>query len=130
MDGESPPPLTTWNLCLSGQSWSAFSVASYLISDMGSLHSRFVAQARGECQYFSNDTITTAGEGCKSNALMRCCKDIGIASELWDPRFIRTFKKAHCAEVWVENVSTKKKRQIWMRKDNQTPSYPFQLAKN
>ncbi len=95
-----------------------------------SLSFRFVAQARGECQYFSNDTITTAGEGCKSNALMRCCKDIGIASELWDPRFIRTFKKAHCAEVWVENVSTKKKRQIWMRKDNQTPSYPFALAKN
>lgn len=26
-----------------------------------------------------------ACESAKSNALMRCCKDLGIASELWDP---------------------------------------------
>ncbi len=90
---------------------------------------RFVAQARGECQYFSDDTITTAGEGCKSNALMRCCKDIGIASELWDPRYIRNFKKTHCDEVWVEHVSTKKRRQIWLRKDSPAPAYPYQLVK-
>ena len=44
---------------------------------------RFVAQARGEMQYFSEESISTAAEGCKSNALMRCCKDLGIASELW-----------------------------------------------
>ncbi|KAM7215228.1 mitochondrial genome maintenance protein MGM101 [Rhypophila decipiens] len=90
------------------------------------VNGRFVAQARGECQYFSVDTIPTAGEGCKSNALMRCCKDLGIASELWDPRFLRTFKKACGHEVWVEHVVTKKRRQIWKRKDCD-PAYPFQL---
>ncbi|KAM7191252.1 mitochondrial genome maintenance protein MGM101 [Rhypophila sp. PSN 637] len=90
------------------------------------VNGRFVAQARGECQYFSVDTIPTAGEGCKSNALMRCCKDIGIASELWDPRFLRSFKKACGHEVWVEHVVTKKRRQIWKRKDCD-PAYPFQL---
>ncbi|KAK4186374.1 mitochondrial genome maintenance MGM101-domain-containing protein [Podospora australis] len=93
------------------------------------VHGRFVAQARGECQYFSEDTIPTAGEGCKSNALMRCCKDIGIASELWDPRFIREFKKKYCQEVWVEHVVTKKRRQTWIRKDGE-PAYPFVLAKS
>ncbi|KAK0615669.1 mitochondrial genome maintenance MGM101-domain-containing protein, partial [Bombardia bombarda] len=92
------------------------------------VHGRFIAQARGECQYFSEETIPTAGEGCKSNALLRCCKDLGIASELWDPRFIRSFKKAHCREVWVEHVVNKKKRQVWARKDTD-PSYPFQIAK-
>ncbi|KAK3292444.1 mitochondrial genome maintenance MGM101-domain-containing protein [Chaetomium fimeti] len=91
------------------------------------VHGRFIAQARGECQYFSEETIPTAGEGCKSNALLRCCKDLGIASELWDPRFIRDFKKAHCQELWVEHVVNKKRRQIWTRKDGE-PGYPYKPA--
>ena len=33
--------------------------------------------------YFDPGGIATATEGCKSNALMRCCKDLGVASELW-----------------------------------------------
>ncbi|CAG7848680.1 SubName: Full=Related to Gephyrin {ECO:0000313/EMBL:CCA73955.1} [Serendipita indica DSM 11827] len=41
---------------------------------------------------------------------MRCCKDLGIASELWDPRFIREFKAKYCVEVFVEHLTTKKKR--------------------
>ncbi|KAK4155592.1 mitochondrial genome maintenance MGM101-domain-containing protein [Chaetomidium leptoderma] len=92
------------------------------------VHGRFIAQARGECQYFSEETIPTAGEGCKSNALLRCCKDLGIASELWDPRFIREFKKAQCQELWVEHVVNKKRRQIWTRKDTE-PAYPYQPAR-
>ncbi|KAK8069800.1 hypothetical protein PG994_006416 [Apiospora phragmitis] len=88
------------------------------------VHGRFVGQARGEQQYFSEDGISTAAEGCKSNALMRTCKDLGIASELWDPRFIRKFMKAHAQQVWVEHVVTKKKKQIWLRKDDEV-RYPF-----
>ncbi|KAK6083940.1 hypothetical protein SCUP515_01636 [Seiridium cupressi] len=87
-------------------------------------HGRFVGQARGEMQYFNEDGISTAAEGCKSNALMRCCKDLGIASELWDPRFIRSFLKSHAQQVWVEHVATKKKKQIWLRKDDEV-RYPF-----
>ena len=30
-----------------------------------------------------------AMEAAKSNALVRCCKDLGIASELWDPKVYR-----------------------------------------
>ena len=44
---------------------------------------RLVAIARGEQEYFDPSGIPTATEGCKSNALMRCSKDLGIASELW-----------------------------------------------
>ena len=47
---------------------------------------RLVAIARGEQEYFDPSGIPTATEGCKSNALMRCCKDLGIASELWYAR--------------------------------------------
>ncbi len=45
--------------------------------------SRLVAIARGEQEYFDPSGVPTATEACKSNALMRCCKDLGIASELW-----------------------------------------------
>jgi hypothetical protein len=89
---------------------------------------RLVSIARGEQQYFDPDGIPTATEGCKSNALMRCCKDLGIASELWDPRFIRKFHTDFTKEVWVEHATTKKKRKMVLRKDDQV-KYPFKESK-
>ncbi|KAH9871609.1 hypothetical protein J1614_005864 [Plenodomus biglobosus] len=89
---------------------------------------RLVSIARGEQQYFDPDGIPTATEGCKSNALMRCCKDLGIASELWDPRFIRDFSAKMTREVWVEHASTKKKRKIVLRKDD-SAKYPYKEVK-
>lgn len=70
---------------------------------------RFVATARGEQEFFKPSGVPTASEGAKSNALMRCCKDLGIASELWDPSFIRAFKSKYCHEAFVEHATTKKK---------------------
>ena len=51
-------------------------------------HGRFVAQAMGEHTYYSRNSLQygKACEAAKSNALMRCCKDLGIASSLWDPQ--------------------------------------------
>ncbi|KAH6707743.1 mitochondrial genome maintenance protein MGM101, mitochondrial precursor [Leptodontidium sp. 2 PMI_412] len=91
-------------------------------------HGRLVSVARGEQDYFSPEGIPTATEGCKSNALMRCCKDLGVASELWDPRYNRKFMKDHAKQIWVEHVPTKKKKQIWLRKDDE-PRYPFKESK-
>ena len=56
--------------------------------------------------------------------MLRCCKDLGIASELWDPRYIREFRKKYCVEAWVEHVTTKKRRRHFMRKDD-VIRYPF-----
>ncbi|KAF3026536.1 hypothetical protein E8E14_013794 [Neopestalotiopsis sp. 37M] len=107
---------------------AAFGPGGWGLAPRGDLHVQdrlvFIGQARGEMQYFNEDGISTAAEGCKSNALMRCCKDLGIASELWDPRFIRKFMKSHAQQVWVEHVATKKKKQIWLRKDDEV-RYPF-----
>ena len=89
---------------------------------------RLVSIARGEQDYFSPEGIPTAAEGCKSNALMRCCKDLGVASELWDPRFVRKFKTEHTREVWVEHIVSKKKNRIWTRKGDEV-SYPFKESK-
>ncbi|KAJ2897575.1 hypothetical protein MKZ38_004560 [Zalerion maritima] len=89
---------------------------------------RFVAQARGECGYYGEDNIPNAVEGCKSNALTRCCKDLGIASELWDPRFIRKYMKEFTKQVDVYygmGVSARKKR-ITIRKDDEVVP-PFRL---
>ncbi|PWN37312.1 Mgm101p-domain-containing protein [Meira miltonrushii] len=90
---------------------------------------RFVSTARGEQEYFDPSGVATATEAAKSNALMRCCKDLGIAHELWSPRFIRSFKEKKCVEVFVENVSTHKKRKLWRRKDGAPFEYPWKESK-
>ncbi|KAE9970414.1 hypothetical protein BLS_004916 [Venturia inaequalis] len=93
------------------------------------VHGRLISLARGEQQYFDPEGIPTATEGCKSNALMRCCKDLGIASELWDPVFIRKFMAEKSREVWVEHVKTKSKKKIFMRKDVSGVNYPWKETK-
>src|ERR1700753_2992721 len=80
------------------------------------MSSSLVSIARGEQQYFDPDGIPTATEGCKSNAMMRCCKDLGVASELWDPRYIRKYKAQHAKEVFVEHQVTKKRTKLTLRK--------------
>ncbi|KAG6861978.1 hypothetical protein C0995_009162 [Termitomyces sp. Mi166 len=87
---------------------------------------RLVAIARGEQEYFDPVGVATAVEACKSNALMRCCKDLGVASELWDPRFIREFKEKYCVEIFAEHIPTKKKKKLWRRKDQPKFGYPYQ----
>ncbi|KAI9343181.1 mitochondrial genome maintenance MGM101-domain-containing protein [Obelidium mucronatum] len=74
---------------------------------------RFAAVARGEQDYFNAESgLATASEGVKSNALLRCCKDLGVASELWDPNFIREFKAKKCTQVWASYMGNPSKP-IW-----------------
>ena len=67
--------------------------------------------ALGENGYHPNNRAMSYGdaiEGCKSNALMRLCKDLGISTELWQPEFVRKWK-----EEWaVYDTNTKK----WKKK--------------
>ncbi|KAI5949709.1 MGM101 [Candida margitis] len=89
-------------------------------------HGRLISIARGEQDYYGGEEkVTTALEGCKSNALMRCCKDLGIASELWDPGFIRKWKAKYCEEVFVEHVVNKKKKKLWKLKATKKIDYPY-----
>lgn len=77
---------------------------------------RFVSEVIGEMDMVrGNDEMSwaTVAEGVRSNSLMRCCKDIGIASECWDPGFIAQWKKDYAVQVWREN----KARPQWRRKD-------------
>jgi hypothetical protein len=89
------------------------------------VHGRFVSEAIGEQQYYAtNDRMSyaTAAESAKSNCLTRCCKDLGIASELWDPSFVRQWIAAYAIEVWTENIGSNpsdrgKKRRMWRKKE-------------
>ena len=103
-------------------------VEFYFLDGDTEISIRLISIARGEQDYFSPDGIPTAAEGCKSNALVRCCKDLGVASELWDPRFIRKFKAEHAREVWVEHIVSKKKNKIWTRKGDDV-LYPYKESK-
>ena len=49
---------------------------------------RSAAQATGEHTFYSKNNLQYGKpcESAKSNALMGCCKDLGVASELWGPK--------------------------------------------
>ncbi len=83
------------------------------------IHGRFVSEAIGEQQYFPNNdrmSYATAAEAAKSNCLVRCCKDLGIASELWDPSYTREWLARHAVEAWCMNRQDPHKRKKFWRK--------------
>jgi len=84
---------------------------------------RFISEAIGEQEYFENNprmSHATAAESVKSNALVRCCKDLGIASDCWDRKFNEDFKVRNC-EV-IDNPSTySKTKRIWVLKGKRPP---------
>ena len=85
------------------------------------IQGRFVAEAIGEQRYVKsnpNMSYATAHEGAKSDCLTRCCKDLGIASDLWKPRFIKHWLKKHTVQVWVVNQKTQEKKVYWRRIDD------------
>lgn len=56
---------------------------------------RFVAEAVGECFYRegnSNMSYASCVEGAKTDALSRCCKDLGVATEMWDANWREKWK--------------------------------------
>jgi hypothetical protein len=76
---------------------------------------KFVSQATGECMLVTANEQMTYGdilEGAKSVALRRLCKDLGIASELWDRSFVLKFLNAYCVKVWVNKKSKPQWRKI------------------
>jgi len=58
------------------------------------------AFAWGEHVYYSNSGMgyTDSCESAKSEAVRRCCKQIGIGLELWKPSYIRKWKEKYAAK--------------------------------
>lgn len=77
---------------------------------------RFVAYTVADGRYHDdNDNMSyaDAAESLKSNALLRCAKDLNIGWECWDRRFTEKFQDEYCVKVWREG----KKKPFWRRKD-------------
>lgn len=54
---------------------------------------QIVSIARGAAVIQGQANAATGSESVRSNALMRCCKDLGVASELWDPQFVLKWRE-------------------------------------
>lgn len=86
---------------------------------------RFISEAIGEADYQPNNprmSYASACEAAKSNALTRCCKDIGIASECWDRRWCEQWISHHAVKVWRAEQRRRDGKQgefQWRRKDAQ-----------
>jgi len=88
----------------------------------GSLFIRncFISRATGEAEYHSSNPMqswASVEESAKSDCLGRCCKDLGIFKELWQPNFVRTWLKKHAVKVWIED-NNKKAKISWRRVDS------------
>ena len=85
------------------------------------VNGKFVAEAIGEQDYHQNSRMSyaTAAESVKSNALMRCCKDLGIASECWDRHWTEDWKRKYaiCVKVIEKDRGQDKEVWRWRRKD-------------
>lgn len=78
----------------------------------------FVSRAAGEASYSqlnNNQSYASALEAAKSDCRQRCCKDLGIANDAWNPTFTRRWQKEHALKVWVDKNG--QKIPIWRRKD-------------
>lgn len=78
----------------------------------------FVSAAMGEMRLNDSNQNMTKGdvvEGLKSNALTRCCKDLGIAADLWDRDFADGWRERHCVKVFVRSNPQARVKVQWRK---------------
>jgi hypothetical protein len=90
----------------------------------------FVSEAIGGAKLYDSTSYATAAESAKSNAIVRLCKDLGIASELWDPSYAEGWRNRFAIRVWCKNVGSGrdagKKQAFWRKRDAERFSYPWE----
>jgi len=94
------------------------------------VNGNFVAQAMGTAEYYENKRTSRAdaAESVKSNALMRTCKDLGIASECWDKSFTRDWITKYAVKVWCIGAGRDnkgEKKPLWRRRDGERFDFPW-----
>ena len=109
------------------------------------IRGHYVATAVGEAELHSdnkNQSWASVWESAKSDCITRCCKDLSIASEMWQPQFTKEWQKKYAIEVWCKMKDGKSKK-LWRKKtsepfwnenknenssdnNNDTPVYPAQ----
>jgi len=84
---------------------------------------RYISQATGHAP--THLSLNSATEGAKASALVRCCKDLGIGSHLWDLTYGIEWKKNYTIQVWCQNQKTGEKRLLFRKKSRPAFSYPW-----
>ncbi|KAJ3162933.1 hypothetical protein HDU88_006573 [Geranomyces variabilis] len=83
------------------------------------VNNQFVSEAIGDASIVNvndADDVEEAKRRCDYVALVRCGKDLGIASELWDPRTVNGLRAQVFEQKWVVDQATQKKKKVWARK--------------
>lgn len=91
----------------------------------------YVSEALSARQYWEdnrNMDLSDVAESIKSDALRRCCKDLGIAQEAWNKRWVARWIKEYAiqvvAPVFKKGQSTNTK--LWRRRD--AAPFPGELS--
>lgn len=72
------------------------------------IRGKYASSAIGEQEYIESNDMMSASDACEgteSNAIMRCCKKLGIGLEMWDKKFVAKFIKDYCVQVWRKGKS-------------------------
>jgi hypothetical protein len=74
---------------------------------------RYLGLAKGEQRVDDRSGMTYGDlcEGVKSNALMRCCKDLGMALQCWNRSWTDRVRAETCVKVYVRG----KNKPLWRR---------------
>jgi hypothetical protein len=81
---------------------------------------RFVSEAVGECFYRpgnSNMSYASCLEGARTDALTRCCKDLGMGSELWDAAWRDRWLAKYTDKTWDKEARNGRGAYKFTRKD-------------
>lgn len=112
------------NLVLGPGQWALVPRGAWTEEADGTLHRDFalfvrgcfVAEAPGEATLSDrNDrmSIASAHEAAKSNALVRCAKDLSVGWECWNSRWANDWRDRACLKVWIDG----KDKPMWRRLD-------------
>jgi hypothetical protein len=84
----------------------------------------FIARATGEAEYHLSNPMqswASVEESAKSDCLGRCCKDLSIFKELWQPQYVREWIKDFGVKVFIsfEKNGKKETKPSWRHLDSQ-----------
>jgi hypothetical protein len=85
---------------------------------------RFVSEAVGECEARFGMSYASALEGARTDALTRCCKDLGMATELWDPDWREGWQAKWTTKEWVADQKSGKGKYVFekLSRPNNAPA--------
>eukprot|EP00842_Homolaphlyctis_polyrhiza_P005005 jgi/Hompol1/5505/HPOL_001950-RA len=81
------------------------------------VNDHFVSEAIGEASVADFvDKPSHLLAWCQYIALVRTCKDLGVASELWDPAVVNKMRSELFEAIWLKDAKTGLKKRSWRRK--------------